>query len=122
MFPGDVLETLQLREWVAREVKSDDVEVVDGEVLTGVARRAKALLALFVPELEAGGGEVPGLERLRTLADFLDISLALVPGKAASARLGLPAGSSAAVYFEDGVPSVFDGDLVRAKPAARVFL
>jgi hypothetical protein len=114
VFPGDVLDPLQLREWVAREVRREDVEVVDAAVLASVARRASALAAVFV---EDANDLPPVVEELAVLCDSLDVSLAVVPGRDQAAKLGV-GDLPALAYFEDGVPSLYGGSVSDDVPAA----
>ncbi len=120
VFPGDVLDPLELRAWVAREVRGGgggggggggDAEeaTVDAAVLRAVAKRAPALLAAFVDD--DSDLPVAALDEMRSVCDHLDVSLAVVAGRSEAAVFGISADRlPAAAYFERGVPSVYAGD------------
>jgi hypothetical protein len=62
-----VTDALEVRQWVGREVRSEDVEVLTSKVLYRVVRSsANSLLAIFVQDLEQ---ETPG-EAHTDLANF----------------------------------------------------
>ncbi len=110
VFSGDVLDPLQIKEWVVNEIRSDDVEVVDAAVLANIVRRTQSLLAVFVSELKHLEEEVAAMDELRTLCDSLDVSMALIPGRQDARKFGIVQLPSVA-YFENGVPSVYDGSI-----------
>ena len=78
------------------------------KVLHKVVRRTEAVLALFV---SAAGDEVVGEAEVQELCDRFDVSVARVVGRDAAERtLGIDA-LPAVVYFENGIPSIYEGEL-----------
>jgi len=128
IFAGsDVNDALEVRQWVSREIRSEDVEVLKPHVLRRVVRSSSSsLLAIFV---ENTNEDVPGkrksvsrivrsqplrhlagLNELSDLCDSLDVSIALVPGSQAATLYGIDRLPSV-IYFEGGIPTVYEEDM-----------
>ncbi len=110
VFDGDEsVGELALRQWLVQEIRSDDVEVVDGKVLRNLARRTSSLLAVFTIE-ESWESASTTVDVLRKTCDSLDVSMAQVVGLEEALSIGVE-NLPALVYFEDGIPNVYVGDI-----------
>lgn len=107
-YMGQSFNHKDVEQWITDEVKSDDIDVVELDVLWNVAKLSEAVLAIFYDE---DNFVLPSEEdEIQHFCEQYDIALAKVEGRAQAASFGfkkLPAIS----YFENGVPSIYEDSM-----------
>ena len=96
------------KSWLKDELENKDVEVVEMTAVEKVAKTGKALLVVFVEE---GGKPLDHKleEAIKRVCDRFDIGIVKVDEKEAAVKYGIDEFPTM-VYFEDGIPTIFEDE------------
>ena len=107
-FIGGFKDLNPFKSWIKDELENKDVEVVEMAAMEKVAKSGKALLVVFVEE---GGKPLNHQleEAVTKICDRFDISIVKVDEREAAAKYGID-DFPTMVYFEDGIPTIFEDE------------
>ena len=105
------------KSWLKDELENKDVEVVEITAVEKVAKTGKALLVVFVEE---GGKPLDHKleEAIKRVCDRFDIGIVKVDEKEAAVKYGIDEFPTM-VYFEDGIPTIFEDEDDEGKYTSR---
>ena len=105
VFPGeDLTELAQIKTWLKDELENNNLDVLELTAMEKYAKTGKPLLAVFVEDSKQ---KLANEESLLSICDKFDVNAVVVDDDAAVSKYGLDE-LPAYVYFEDGVPTVFE--------------
>lgn len=103
-FDGDILDTKALTTWVKEEMDSTDMDVLDIPTMEKIVKGGSPFVIIFVDDHKR---ELNSERAIMKVTDKYDIGVAKVEGL--STKYGIDV-LPTFVYFEDGVPSVYDDE------------
>jgi hypothetical protein len=111
-YSNDLTNSLDIKQWIMDEIFNDDIDILSTNVLKAVVRRIPAIVVVFT---ESADGGFKGETNVKDVCEQFDISLARVVGKdVATSEFGLDT-LPGIVYYENGIPSVFEHPLEDAE-------
>nr|CAG4638530.1 EOG090X0856 [Cyclestheria hislopi] len=111
LYDGDLTDEEQLLEWLIHQVESDEIEDVTDEMLDMLIERSRHLAVLFYDKDHKKSIEVLGeLENIDDECDQKGIVFVKIDNPQEAREYGIDHIPSL-VYFENKIPSLYDGDL-----------
>ena len=107
LYEGDELTELgAIKTWLKEELEDDNLDVLDIAAVEKFAKSGKPILAIFVDDSRQ---KLTNEEAIVSVCDKLDVNAVIVDDDAAVAKYGLDE-LPAYVYFEDGVPTLYEDE------------
>jgi len=106
-FSGDLKSSSSVLNWLTNEVKADEIEVIEFDLLKKIVNNGNSIGIIFSSEIKHG---VDGIKDIHTLCKRLDVPLIHIVGEKGPRLLGIDT-LPGLVYYENTIPSVFEGNL-----------
>ncbi|GAB6029507.1 protein disulfide-isomerase precursor [Chamberlinius hualienensis] len=111
LYDGDLMNEEKVLEWLVRQVETDEIEDVTDEMLDTLIKKSSNLAVLFYDKGDKLSERV--LKELEEIDDDCDkngIQFVKIDNDEVMKEFGIDAVPTM-VYYEDGIPSVYEGDL-----------
>ncbi|ODM96284.1 putative protein disulfide-isomerase C1F5.02, partial [Orchesella cincta] len=111
VFDGDLRDEQEVLRWLLHQKESDEIEDVTSEMLDRLIRETKHLAVLFYDEDgDESEAVLAELENIDDECDAKGIAFVKIDDIKEAAEYGIEE-TPTLVYFENSIPSIFDGDL-----------
>ncbi|CAG0892261.1 unnamed protein product [Darwinula stevensoni] len=111
LYDGDLMKEEEVLDWLLSQLVSDEIEDITDEMLDRLIARTKHLAVLFYsPKDKASQRALKDLETIDDECDEHGIAFVKIHDQKEAEEYGIDVIPSL-VYFENGIPSLYDGDL-----------
>uniref|UniRef100_T1J1H2 Thioredoxin domain-containing protein n=1 Tax=Strigamia maritima TaxID=126957 RepID=T1J1H2_STRMM len=111
IYDGDLMNEEKVLTWLIHQVHTDEIEDVNDDMLRMLIKKTPHLVALFYDKDDKTSAIVlEELEEIDDDADKYDISIVKIDHDEMAKDFGFET-IPALVYFEHGIPNVYEGDL-----------
>src|SRR5699024_3728375 len=98
-------------EWLLNQQESDQIEQVNSRTLRGLIETSTSLAVLFYDDTSASTKALKDLETIDDDADRYGIPFVKIEDASVAKEYGLADELPVLVYFENRLPTVYEGDL-----------
>ncbi|XP_037080856.1 uncharacterized protein LOC119101604 isoform X10 [Pollicipes pollicipes] len=113
VYDGDLQNEDEVLDWLVHQLESDEIEDITDEMLDKLIKEERHVAVLFYDENDKKSTRVLAeLENIDDECDKNKIVFVKIDSDEEAKEYGIE-DTPTLVYFEDGVPSVYDGDLMK---------
>lgn len=110
-YTGDLIDEDKVLEWLLDQQESDQIEQVNSKTLRGLIETSSSLAVLFYDDTSASLKALKDLETIDDDADKYGIPFVKIDDSSVAKEFGLHDEMPVLVYFEQRLPTVYEGDL-----------
>lgn len=110
-YSGDLTDEDRVLEWLLGQQESDQIEQVNSRTLRGLIETSPSLAVLFYDDSSASTKALKDLETIDDDADRYGIPFVKIEDASVAKEYGLADELPVLVYFENRLPTVYEGEL-----------
>ncbi|XP_028968482.1 uncharacterized protein LOC100903717 [Galendromus occidentalis] len=120
IYHGDLLKEEEVLAWFVRQKTSEEIEEITEEMLKELVEENQKIVVLFYDkEVDSSKDVLDDLENIDDDLDKLGIPFVKIDDDSIAKDFGILDELPALVYFEDEIPSVYEGDLHNEEKALK---